>query len=177
MRIYEGSPRQDWEEVLRSIGAYLDDRGMRDIVFVEDDGGFIIQGLTVEGSSGAWSESLGTEKRVTLTINDEDVARLMDESAARRGQPKGDGPQRYATELRVIGRFIDEQHPRDVFFFEQDGSYVLRLSHGGQAGTKHELFEFTGEDVANLVATAPELRRGAAQPAAAPPGSSPSPAT
>ena len=29
MRIYEGSPRQDWEEVLRSIGAYLDERGMR----------------------------------------------------------------------------------------------------------------------------------------------------
>ena len=29
MRIYEGSPRQDWEEVLRSVGAYLDDRGMR----------------------------------------------------------------------------------------------------------------------------------------------------
>ena len=26
MRIYEGSPRQDWEEVLRCVGAYLDDR-------------------------------------------------------------------------------------------------------------------------------------------------------
>ena len=44
MRIYEGSPRQDWEEVLRSVGAYLDDRGMRGIVFVETDTGFIIQG-------------------------------------------------------------------------------------------------------------------------------------
>ena len=35
MRIYEGSPRQDWEEVLRSVGAYLDDRGMRGMVFIE----------------------------------------------------------------------------------------------------------------------------------------------
>ena len=34
MRIYEGSPRQDFEEVFRSIGAFLDSRGMRDILVV-----------------------------------------------------------------------------------------------------------------------------------------------
>ena len=33
MRIYEGSPRQDWEEVLRSVGAYLDEKGLRGLVF------------------------------------------------------------------------------------------------------------------------------------------------
>ena len=32
MRIYEGSPRQDFEEVFRSIGAFIDQRGMRDIL-------------------------------------------------------------------------------------------------------------------------------------------------
>ncbi len=32
MRIYDGSPRQDFEEVFRSIGAFLDSRGMRDIL-------------------------------------------------------------------------------------------------------------------------------------------------
>jgi hypothetical protein len=160
MRIYEGSPRQDWEEVLRSVGAYLDDRGMRDIVFVEDAGGFILQGLTVEGAAGQWSEALGTEKRITLTVSDEDIARFMDEAAAGRGKPKDDNPQRYELELRVIGRFIDGERPRDLFFFEQSGDYVLRLSHGGQGGTKHSLYEFPRQDVANLVATAPELRHG-----------------
>ena len=35
MRIYEGSPRQDFEEVLRSIGAFLDQRGMREILLLE----------------------------------------------------------------------------------------------------------------------------------------------
>lgn len=160
MRIYEGSPRQDWEEVLRSVGAYLDDRGMRDIVFVEDAGGFILQGLTIEGASGAWAESMGTEKRVTVTVSDEDIARFMDEAVAKRGKPKGDSPQRYELELRVIGRFIDGERPRDLFFFEQSGDYILRLSHGGQSGTKHTLYEFPRQDVANLVATAPELRRG-----------------
>ena len=28
MRIYEGSPRQDFEEVFRSMGAFIDERGM-----------------------------------------------------------------------------------------------------------------------------------------------------
>ena len=32
MRIYEGSPRQDFEEVFRSIGAFLDQRGMKDVL-------------------------------------------------------------------------------------------------------------------------------------------------
>ena len=47
MRIYEGSPRQDFEEVFRSIGAFLDQRGMRDILLLEAPDGFIVQGLVI----------------------------------------------------------------------------------------------------------------------------------
>ena len=60
MRIYEGSPRQDFEEVLRSIGAYLDRRNMRDILLMEVPDGFIVQGLsTVGASTSSRSESMG----------------------------------------------------------------------------------------------------------------------
>ena len=45
MRIYEGSPRQDFEEVFRSIGAFIDSHGMRDILLLEVPDGFIVQGL------------------------------------------------------------------------------------------------------------------------------------
>ncbi|NJD29793.1 MAG: hypothetical protein FIA92_16065 [Chloroflexi bacterium] len=165
MRIYEGSPRQDWEEVLRSVGAYLDDRGMRDILLVEDDGGFILQGVTVEGASAGRSDALGVAHKETVKIGDEEIAGFMDSAITRRGQPARETPQRYETELRVIGRFIDEHKPRDLFFFELDGAYVLRLSHVTAAGMKHELFEFTREDVASLVARAPSLRRGTTAPA------------
>ena len=48
MRIYEGSPRQDFEEVFRSIGAFLDSRGMRDILLVE---------APTASSSRAWSRA------------------------------------------------------------------------------------------------------------------------
>ena len=33
---------------------------------------------------------------------------------------------------RVIGKYIDGQHPRDIFFFEMDGAYVIRLTASGR---------------------------------------------
>ena len=53
MRIYEGSPRQDFEEVFRSIGAFIDQRGMRDVLLVEAPDGFIVQGLVISGDQPA----------------------------------------------------------------------------------------------------------------------------
>ena len=165
MRIYEGSPRQDWEEVLRSVGAYIDDRGIRGMIFVETDTGFIIQGTAIQGSSGS-GESMGQAIRETLTLHDDDVSGFMDEAIARRGQAPAPTPRHYESQLRVIGRFLDEQHPRDVFFFELDGAYIARVLVPGPAGTKHQLIEFTREDIADLIAKAPELRRGKDGPAA-----------
>ncbi|MEO8273898.1 MAG: hypothetical protein ABI620_07515 [Chloroflexota bacterium] len=160
MRIYEGSPRQDWEEVLRSVGADLDDRGMRGIVFVETETGFIIQGTTVLGATGSQhSEAIGKAVRETMTLQDDDVAKFMDDALARRGSPEPT-PKHYEAQLRVIGRYIDGQHPRDIFFFEMDGAYVIRLTASGQGGLKHELVEFTRDDIADLIARAPALRRG-----------------
>jgi hypothetical protein len=160
MRIYEGSPRQDWEEVLRSVGAYLDDRGMRGVVFIETDTGFIVQGTAVEGSSGT-GESMGQANRETLTLHDDDVSRFMDEAVARRGKAEDDEIRlhHYEQQLRVIGRYLDEQHPRDIFFFEIDGSYIARITIAGQGGLKQELVEFTRDDITDLLAKAPTLRR------------------
>ena len=169
MRIYEGSPRQDWEEVLRCVGAYIDERGMRGIVFLETDTGFIVQGTAVTGQAGStYSESMGKAMRATLMLNDEDVATFMDDALALRGHAPDPGPRHYEAQLRVLGRYIDGQHPRDIFFFEVDGAYVIRLTIAGQGGLKQELVEFTRDDIADLVAKAPALRRGSstkAQPA------------
>jgi len=52
MRIYEGAPRRNYEEVLRSIGALLDQRGMREIVAVGDDlvrGGVLVEVVAAPG--------------------------------------------------------------------------------------------------------------------------------
>ncbi len=163
MRIYEGSPRQDWEDVLRSVGAYLDDRGMRGMIFVETDTGFIIQGTAIHSSTGS-GESMGQSSRETLTLLDDDVGRFMDEAIARRGQAAEPTPKHYEAQLRVIGRYLDEHHPRDIFFFELEGAYIARITVAGQGGLKQELVEFTREDIADLIAKAPALRRGNGNP-------------
>jgi hypothetical protein len=170
MRIYEGSPRQDFEEVFRSIGAFLDQRGMKDVLLVEAPDGFIVQGLVVSGAAGgAWSESMGTQVKETLTFLDDDIARFMDEAAARRGRA-APGPQHdagfYETAFRVLGRYMDDQKPRDVFFFEQDGAFVVRLLLSGQAGSHHVLAEFTRDDISQLVARGPGLRQPVSIPGA-----------
>jgi hypothetical protein len=160
MRIYEGSPRQDWEEVLRSVGAYLDERGMRGLVVVETETGLIVQGTSVSNASGsAWSESMGQAKRETLTLTDEQIGTFIDDALARRGEAPEPTPKHLEEQLRVIGRYFDEQKPRDLFFFELDGAYVARLTHSGQGGLKQELVEFTAQDVADMIARAPALRR------------------
>jgi hypothetical protein len=166
MRIYDGSPRQDFEEVFRSIGAFLDARGMKDILLAEVPDGFVAQGLVVAGaSSGAWSDTIGTVSKETLTFLDEDIAKFMEEASGRRGEgaPIGPNAGMHERSLRVIGHWIDGQKPRDVMLFEQDGAYVVRLHIGGAASAHHTLAEFTRDDIQDLVAQGPTLR-STAQP-------------
>jgi len=167
MRIYEGSPRQDFEEVFRSIGAFLDARGMRDILLLEVPDGFVVQGLVVAGgSNSAWSEAIGTQAKETLTFVDDDIAKFMEEAATHRGDGESPPATNVGHEgaLRVIGRWVDEQRPKDVFLFEQEGAYVVRLLMAGQAGAHHQLAEFTRDDVSSLVAQGPTHRAGKAGP-------------
>jgi hypothetical protein len=165
MRIYEGSPRQDFEEVLRSIGAYLDDKGMREVLVAETDLGFIVQGLVIQSSSSSWGDTMGHAYKETLTLLDDDIAKFMDEAVARRGNDQGVPPDHYESALRVIGRYLDEQRPRDIFFFEQEGAFVLRLLEADQSGFHHTLVEFTKTDIDEMIARAPALRSTKQAPA------------
>jgi hypothetical protein len=158
MRIYEGSPRQDWEDVLRSVGSYLDHQGIRGLVFLETDTGFIIQGTAVHRSLGP-GEAIGQASRETLTLHDDDIGKFMDEAVARRGQTPDETLDHNESRLRVIGRYFDEHHPREVVFFEVEGAYIARLQVIGQGGLRQEILEFTNDDITNMLNTAPQQRR------------------
>ena len=164
MRIYDGSPRQDFEEVLRSIGAFLDQRGMRDVLLLEAPDGFIVQGLVMEGGSGTWSEAVGRQVKETLTFLDDDIARFMEEAVTRRGTEAGSAPDwakagYYEKSLRVIGRWMDGERPHDIFFFEQEGAFVVRLQRVGPAGAHHTLAEFTKDDIEAMINEGPQRRQ------------------
>jgi len=173
MRIYEGSPRQDWEEVLRSIGAFADRERLKELLLLELDEGFLLQGLKLPQSS-AWSESEGILTKATHELPDEEIGKLMDEAEARRSEEPSTTPHLevanfYEQALRVIGAYLDAQPIRDAFFFEQEGSFVLRLlmGQGASASPGHQLVEFTKEDILGMIEAAPEQR------ADVPDGSSP----
>jgi hypothetical protein len=169
MRIYEGTPRQDYEEVLRSIGAFIDQRGMREILLTEAPDGFVIQGLIgATSETSAWADPSMKIEKETYTFLDDDIARFMEEALTRRsgGGPAPDLVQAggYERALRVLGRYIDQQKPRDIFFFEQDGSYVVRLLMGTRAGARHVLAEFTPDELQTMVDQAPGWRGSSADP-------------
>ena len=162
MRIYEGSPRQDYEEVLRSIGAFVDQRGLHEILLAEAPDGFIVQGIVGQTQdSSAWADPSLSITKETYTFLDEDIARFLEDSQARRRGSQNDGSPMagpYERTMRVIGRYIDDQKPKDVFFFEQEGAYVLRLLMNTRQGSKHQLAEFTSADLESMVRQGPGLR-------------------
>ena len=68
MRIHEGAARQNYEAVLRSLGAVLDKRGMREITVNESDDGFIVQGLALApGEERSWSDPKHASTRRRFT--------------------------------------------------------------------------------------------------------------
>ena len=163
MRIYEGSPRQDWEEVLRSIGGWADREGLKELLFLELDGGFLVQGIA-SSMGGQWSES-GTFSKQTHELTDDQVGELINAGEQQRGTGTADHPEigianYYEQALRIIGKWLDGKQPRDVFFFEQGGSFVVRtfiVAAHGHVG--HELSEFTREEIMGMIGSAP-LDRG-----------------
>lgn len=169
MRIYEGAPRQNYEDILRSVGAILDERGMREVTVAETDDGFMVQGLALQpGEDKAWGDPSAREIKETFYLRDDDIARLMDEAVARRQgrapQPPADAepraPRFYESALRVIGAYVDQQQPRDVFFFEQERQFVMRLLTQTRVGLRHVLVEFTREEVEQMIASGQRARTG-----------------
>jgi hypothetical protein len=163
MRIYEGGPRQDYEEALRSIGAFLDQRGMREVLMVETSDGFVVQGLAPRSSDGQrWNDTLGGLEKETLTFAEDDVARFMEQAYAQRRHgrpPRTEVPDSfYENALRVLGHYIDQQKPRDIFLFEQDRSFVLRLLMGARTGDRHVLAEFTRDEIEHMIGSAMGMR-------------------
>ncbi len=75
----------------------------------------------------------------------------------------------YELALRVIGSYLDSQRPHDVFFFEQEGSFVVRLfgttGHAGGHSTRgiHPRGDVGYDREGAAVAAAPIALRGRTQ--------------
>jgi hypothetical protein len=162
MRIYDGTPRQDWEDVLRAVGAHADRERLKELLLLELEGGILLQGLAF--ASGSWSESAGPLAKRTIELTDDQLGTLLDEAIALRGEgvpPHGETgmPSFYEQALRVLGRWLDARRPRDVFLFEQGGAFVVRvLETSPVGGVGHQLAEFTHDEILAMINASPQLR-------------------
>ena len=179
MRIYEGSPRQDFEEVFRSIGAFLDSRGMRDILLVEVPGRVRRPGARRgrRGDGGAWSETIGHGHE-----GDAELLRRRHREVhggggrpprrpGSRGDRRGRQPRARAARDRPLDGHAEAQGRVPV------RAGRARTSSGcssrARRGSHHTLGEFTREDVEHLVsrrAGARGVPRRSPRPSAGPGG-------
>ena len=75
-------------------------------------------------------------------------------AAGRAAAPPGAGnvPAFYEPALRALGVYLDQQQPRDVFFFEQEQQFVMRLLMQTRAGLRHMIVEFTRDEIGAMIA-------------------------
>ena len=87
----------------------------------------------------------------------------MDVAVAQRGTATDTVPHTeitnyYEHAMRVLGAYIDSQKAHDVFLFEQEGSFVLRLFGVSGSRASHQLAEFTRDEILAMIESAPEQR-------------------
>jgi hypothetical protein len=80
MKLFRGMKRSDYQDVLRALGYFIDDRGYTDVRIVETDDGVVLQGRVAE------RREIGDASFDTFLITDEDVKVMVRDAFLRRGQ-------------------------------------------------------------------------------------------
>lgn len=81
MRLFQGLPKTDYQDLLRTIGHYIDRSGFSNIRLIETDEGIILQGRV-----SITADIRGEKKTETYLLTVEDIQDLMREAYARRGK-------------------------------------------------------------------------------------------
>ena len=77
MKLFSGLERSDYQDVLRAVGAMVDDQAYREIRLWEHEDGLIVQGRPeIDGSLGRYQ---------TYLASDDDLQGLLDKAYSRRG--------------------------------------------------------------------------------------------
>jgi hypothetical protein len=157
MRVYEGSARRNYEEVLRSIGAILDSSMLRELLLLEVEDGFFVQGLGLQESSRPRTIGGAISLVQELTYFDDDLARLLEDGARRRGSGHHAGPLEAV--MRVLGRYVDGIEGGGLLLVENAGGFLMRLTSGNQNVTPYSVISFPSEMLSGWLTGAQRDRR------------------
>ena len=79
-KLFHGINRTDYQDVLRTIGHYIDQHGFSGIRLLETEDGLILQGKVGSG------KPRGEKKTETYLLTVRDIKDLMREAYTRRGR-------------------------------------------------------------------------------------------
>jgi hypothetical protein len=91
MRLFVGLSRTDYEEVLRAVGALIDERGWTNVSLLEVDEGIIVQAADKQ------SQREAKPRLETYLLTDSDLERVMREATMRRRKRAGSAIAQPAT--------------------------------------------------------------------------------
>jgi hypothetical protein len=77
MKLFAGLSRTDYQDLLRAVGALLDDQGLRDVRFWEHEDGIVLQGRR---------HTAGEDAYETLLLTDDDLRAILTGAYRRRGE-------------------------------------------------------------------------------------------
>ncbi len=80
MKLFRGLSRSDYQDVLRAIGAYIDEHGYSDIRIIETEDGIVLQGRVETRNN------LGEASYDTFLITDDDIKKMVRDAFQKRGQ-------------------------------------------------------------------------------------------
>lgn len=81
MKLFLGLPKTDYQDLLRTIGHYIDQSGFTDIRLIETEEGMILQGRISPAG-----DIRGEKKMETYLLTVRDLQDLMREAGALRGK-------------------------------------------------------------------------------------------
>jgi hypothetical protein len=104
MKIFSGLSRTDYQDVLRAVGLFLDERGYRNFRLVEDDDGIIIQ--ATPSANGRLSHQYET-----FFLSEDDLQQIMHGAYRRRGTTGSLGQPSTPGELPTGRQVLRSQRP------------------------------------------------------------------
>lgn len=81
MRIFSGLSRSDYQDVLRSIGLYIDEHKLTNVRIIETENGLILQGSVVRDDTSREARDLPPQ---TYLLTWEDIETMLHLAYARR---------------------------------------------------------------------------------------------
>jgi hypothetical protein len=80
MKIFSGLATTDYQDILRAVGALLDQQRLRDVRIWEHEDGIVVQGRRRNDESGRYE---------SILLSDEDLKALLEDAYRRRNLPNG----------------------------------------------------------------------------------------